>query len=98
MNVKLIDEAVNDLTSLTARQRQQVKERLHELEDGPLTHPDSSLFTKHGLELFRFKLKDALLDHRAFFDLDGQTIIVLGIFHRDEAYTPDSLDELEDRM
>jgi len=54
--------------------------------------------SQHGLELFRFKLKDALLDHRAFFDLDGQTIIVLGIFHRDEAYTPDSLDELEDRM
>ncbi len=66
------------------------------MEEAPLGD-DTSLLLKQGLEIFRLKLKNSRLDHRVFFDLDGDRVIILGVEHRDNAYTQESIEKIESR-
>jgi len=44
------------------------------------------------------KLKNEELDHRVFFDLDGGEVVILGVEHRDDAYTPESIKRIKSRL
>lgn len=58
---------------------------------------NTSLLSKQGLEIFRLKLKNSRLDHRVFFDLDGNRVITLGVEHRDNAYIQESIERIKSR-
>jgi hypothetical protein len=49
------------------------------------------------MEVFRLKLKNNGLDHRVFFDLDGDKVVILGVEHRDDAYTQESIEKIKSR-
>lgn len=66
------------------------------LEETPLGE-NTSLMSKQGLEIFRLKLKTDNLDHRVFFDLDGDKVIIFGVEHRDDAYTQESIEKIKSR-
>jgi hypothetical protein len=51
--------------------------------------------SKQGLEIFRLKLKNSELDHRVFFDPDGDKVIILGVEYRDDAYTDESIEKIK---
>jgi mRNA-degrading endonuclease RelE of RelBE toxin-antitoxin system len=58
---------------------------------------NTSLLSKQGLEIYRLKLKTSELDHRVFFNLDGDKVVVLGVEHRDDAYTQESIEKIRSR-
>jgi len=87
---------VDDLKQLSSEVQEQVRDEIEDLENHPLRE-DTSLVTKQGLEVFRLKLKSDALDHRVFFDIYGDTVVVLGVRHRDNAYTQESIEELKSR-
>lgn len=97
MKLDIREGAVEDLKQFDTRVQKLVRDRIEELKDSPLGE-DTSLLNKQGLEIFRLKIKTDQLDHRVFFDLDGDTVVVLGVEHRDQAYTPESIQKIESRI
>lgn len=96
MKIEIHEGAVEDLKEMQEQVQKQITNKIEELKDSPLGE-NTSLLTKQGLEIFRLKLKNDELDHRVFFDLDGEEILVLGVEHRDQAYTTDSIQKIKSR-
>jgi len=96
MRLEIREGAVEDLKRFEKRVQEQIRDEIKELETNPLGE-NTSLLSKQGLELFRLKLKTGELDHRVFFDLDGDKVVVLGVEHRDDAYTQDSIQKIRSR-
>ncbi len=97
MKLDIREGAVEDLKQFDKEVQKLVRDRIKELRDNPL-NDDTSLLSKQGLEIFRLKLKTDRLDHRVFFDLDEGKVVVLGIEHRDQAYTPESIQKIKSRQ
>lgn len=96
MNLEVREGAIKDLKEMEENVQKLVRDKIEELKDDPLGE-NTSLLSKQGLEIFRLKLKNQELDHRVFFDLDGDKVIVLGVEHRDNAYTQESIDRIKSR-
>jgi mRNA-degrading endonuclease RelE of RelBE toxin-antitoxin system len=97
VRLEVREGAVEDLKELDKQVQKQVRDKIRELKDSPLGG-NTSLFNKQGLELFRLKLKNDKLDYRVFFDLDGDKVVVLGVEHRDNAYTQESIQKIKSRI
>ncbi|PSP57013.1 hypothetical protein BRC72_11465 [Halobacteriales archaeon QH_7_66_36] len=85
--------AVEDLKQMSEQVQRQVRDEIEDLSDNPLGE-NTFLLNKQGLRIYRLKLKDNNLDHRIFFDLDEDTVVILGVMHRDNVYTPESIKKL----
>jgi mRNA-degrading endonuclease RelE of RelBE toxin-antitoxin system len=96
MKLDIREGAVEDLKEMEDQIQKQVRDRIEGLRDRPLGE-NTSLLSKQGLEIFRMKLKNSELDHRVFFELDGDKVVVLGVEHRDDAYTQESIDRIKSR-
>jgi mRNA-degrading endonuclease RelE of RelBE toxin-antitoxin system len=96
MKLEVRDGAVQDLKQMSKPVQQQIRTEIEKLKQNPLGE-NTSLLNKQGLEIFRLKIKERDLDHRVFFNIDNTKIIVLGIKHRDQAYTPESLQKIRSR-
>jgi mRNA-degrading endonuclease RelE of RelBE toxin-antitoxin system len=96
MRLDVREGAVEDLKEMDDRVQRQIRDKIEELKDGPLGE-DTSLLSKQGLEVFRLKLKSDRLDHRVFFELDGEKVVILGVEHRDDAYTEESVEKIKSR-
>ncbi|PSQ47240.1 hypothetical protein BRD19_09830 [Halobacteriales archaeon SW_7_65_23] len=97
MKLEIREGAVEDLKQLDKTIQKQVRDEIRELKHGPLGE-NTSLLSKQGLEVFRLKLKNNdELDHRVFFNLDGDTVVILGVEHRDNAYTQESIEKIKSR-
>ena len=97
MRINWLGEAQDDLKRFEEPVRDEIAVRVGQLESNPLGE-NTSLFNKQGMEIFRLKLKDGQLDHRVFFDLDGSEVVILGVEHRDDAYTPESIKKIKSRL
>lgn len=97
MRINWHPKARNEIEGFEEEVQEQIIKHVESLETAPLGE-DTSLMSKQGLEIFRLKLKNEDLDHRVFFDLDGDEVVVLGVEHRDEAYTQESIRELKSRQ
>ena len=97
MEVKWHSGARQDLHQFESETQKELLENVEELEKSPLGE-DTSIVSKQGLEIYRLKLKEGELDHRVFFELDENTVVILGIQHRDDAYTQASIQELKSRQ
>lgn len=96
MKLDIREGAIKDLKEMEDQIQKQVRDRIEGLRDRPLGE-NTSLLSKQGLEIFRMKLKNSELDHRVFFELDGDKVVVLGVEHRDDAYTQESIDRIKSR-
>ena len=96
MRIDWHSEARQDLQEFDKRIQELLMERVDAMEEAPLGD-NTSLLSKQGLEIFRLKLKNSRLDHRVFFDLDGDRVIILGVEHRDNADTQDSIQKVKSR-
>jgi len=96
MKLDIREGAVEDLKRMDEEVQELIRDEIRELKDSPLGE-DTSLMSKQGLDIFRLKLKSEELDHRVFFDLDGDKVVILGVEHRDGAYTPESLKKIKSR-
>ena len=97
MRLDVREGAVEDLREMEDRVQKRIRDKIEELKGAPLGE-DTSLLSKQGLEVFRLKLKNNGLDHRVFFDLDGDKVVVLGVEHRDDAYTEESVERIKSRQ
>ncbi|QGA80422.1 type II toxin-antitoxin system RelE family toxin [Candidatus Nanohalobium constans] len=97
MKLEVRDGAVEDLKEMDEQVQRQIRTKMEELRESPLGE-NTSLMSKQGLEIFRLKLKDDELDHRVFFKLDGRKVVVLGVEHRDDAYTQKSIQRIKARV
>jgi mRNA-degrading endonuclease RelE of RelBE toxin-antitoxin system len=97
MKINWLEEARDDLQRFEEPVRDEIAVRVGQLENNPLGE-NTSLFSKQGMEIFRLKLKDGQLDHRVFFDLDDGEVLILGVEHRDDAYTPESIKKIKSRL
>ena len=95
MEVIIEPEVVQDLSGLNREQKKYVRERLEELEENPTGHEDSGLIRVRGRQVFKFVMKDGdrdELDFRAVYDIDGDSVRVHAVFHRDSGYDKEKLD------
>lgn len=97
MNLEIRQAAVEDLGELDKQDQRKIRNKMKRLKLDPLGE-NVSLLSKQGLEIYRLKIKTKELDHRVFFDIDGGKIVVLGIYHRDLAYTSSSIKEIKSRQ
>lgn len=99
MELEWSQKALKDLEKLQKRdQRYIIDSSSQKLSSNPLDQPKVSLISRENLQLFRLKLDGKDLNHRVFFDIsEGKTVKVIGVFHRDEAYTDSSIRQLEKR-
>ena len=96
MRIDWHSEARQDLQEFDKRIQELLMERVDAMEEAPLGD-NTSLLSKQGLEIFRLKLKNTRLDHRIFFDLDGEGVVILDVEHRDNAYTQESIKRTKSR-
>lgn len=96
MKIEWHPEARNDLERFPPDIQREILNRVGTLRDSPLGE-NTSLVSKQGLDIFRLKLKNDELDHRVYYDLEDGTIIVLGVEHRDTAYTTESIERVKSR-
>ena len=96
MKLEIREGAVEDLKEMDRQVQKQVRDEIEGLRDNPLGEY-TSLLNKQGLEIFRLKLKNSELDHRVFFDLNGDKVVILGVEHRDNAYTQESIEKIKSR-
>ncbi|WP_299330886.1 type II toxin-antitoxin system RelE family toxin [Haloplanus sp.] len=96
MNLEVREGAVQDLKQFDKQIQEQIRDGIKRLVGDPLGE-NTSLLSKQGLEIYRLKLKTSELDHRVFFDLDGDRVVVLGVEHRDDAYTQESIEKIRSR-
>lgn len=96
MEIDIREGAVEDLKKMDKQAQEQIRDGIEDLRDNPLGENTSHL-NKQGLRIYRLKLKDDELDHRIFFDLKGDTVVILGVMHRDNAYTPESIKKIKSR-
>ena len=97
MKIEWHRDARQDLEELDENVKAEVLRHVKSLRKAPLGE-NTSIVSKQGLEVFRLKVKEEGLDHRVFFDIDGQEVIVLGVMHRDQAYTNQSLEKVKRRQ
>jgi mRNA-degrading endonuclease RelE of RelBE toxin-antitoxin system len=96
MELDIREGAVEDLKEMDRQVQEQVRDEIEDLRDNPLGE-DTSLLNKQGLRIYRLKLKNDDLDHRVFFDLNNGDVVILGVMHRDDAYTPESIEKVKSR-
>jgi mRNA-degrading endonuclease RelE of RelBE toxin-antitoxin system len=96
MELDIREGAVEDLKEMDRQVQEQVRDEIEELRDNPLGE-STSLLNKQGLRIYRLKLKNDDLDHRVFFDLNNGEVVILGVMHRDDAYTPESIEKVKSR-
>lgn len=99
MDISIDKKAFEDLEGLTEEISEEVFEKLGKLEDKGISISEVSPWEDNrGELLFRLKIKEEKADHRAFFDIEKNEIIIYGIFHRDEAYENSVKKEIENRI
>ena len=96
MEINWHPEALEDLRSFDEQVQNRITRHVSRLQNGPFGE-NTSLVSKQGLELFRLKLKSDELDHRIFFDLEGGDVVILGVEHRDDAYSQESIENIKSR-
>jgi len=96
MEINWHPEALEDLRRFEEQVQNRITRHVGQLEDEPFGET-TSLFSKQGLELFRLKLKADELDHRIFFDLERGDVVILGVKHRDDAYSQESIENIKSR-
>lgn len=101
MEVKISSKAKEDLEKLDEKYRKNIESYLFELSDSPLSHElVGPVFENHrGQEInfWRMKIKESDLDHRAFFDIRDNTVVVSAIMHRDNCYSSEFYEEIKER-
>ncbi|MFB6216108.1 MAG: type II toxin-antitoxin system RelE/ParE family toxin [Candidatus Nanohaloarchaea archaeon] len=96
MRLEVQEGAIEDLEKFDKEVQKRIRDEIKELGDKPLEE-NTSLLSKNGLEIYRLKAKNDELDHRVFFELDNQKVVVLGVEHRDDAYTQESIEKIKSR-
>lgn len=89
--------ARGDLQKFSDSVRKRIVDAADVLGSRPLGE-HSSILSKQGLEIYGLKLKQGELDHRVFFDISDGKVVVLGVMHRDKAYTTESIEEISSRV
>jgi|AntDeeMinimDraft_5_1070356.scaffolds.fasta_scaffold06647_4 mRNA-degrading endonuclease RelE of RelBE toxin-antitoxin system len=97
MEVKWHSGARQDLRQFESETQKELLDHVEVLEKRPLGE-HTSIVSKQGLEIYRLKLKQDDLDHRVFFELNENRVVILGVQHRDDAYTQASIQELKSRQ
>lgn len=94
MKVRINPKAINDLADLSRQQRNKIFDRVEELEESPTSHEDVELVDKRKYSIFRLKITEGQLNHRALFDVVDGEIKVYGFIVRDlEGYDEETLDQ-----
>ncbi|MFB6144527.1 MAG: type II toxin-antitoxin system RelE/ParE family toxin [Candidatus Nanohaloarchaea archaeon] len=98
MNLEFDSEDRSELLGFEEEHQEYVLSRLKELRSGPTSHEDSGLIQVGGRNLFKYVMKEGSRggrDFRAVYDVEQDSIKIFAIFHRDEGYDKD---EIEDRL
>jgi len=95
MQVQVQPKAIRtDLKDLTVQSIAKVLKKLEELEESPTSHEDVGYIEVGDYKMFRLKITEGDLNHRAVFDVNGDTVEVYGFLIRDfEGYDEETFDK-----
>jgi mRNA-degrading endonuclease RelE of RelBE toxin-antitoxin system len=96
MDVIIEPEAEEDLKDVEPGHRSYVKRKLQELSDDPTGNDKSGLIRIGGRQVFKFVMKEGSKggkDYRAVYDVIGDEVRVIAIFHRDRGYEKEEISE-----
>jgi mRNA-degrading endonuclease RelE of RelBE toxin-antitoxin system len=86
LKVELHPDAEKELDRFKPSIKKKIKAKLRELEEQPTGHEDSDLIKVKGRNVFKYKMKNQALDHRAVYNIIQNTVYIYTIFHRDQGY------------
>lgn len=95
MKLQIKPEALKvDLGNLSPQQRLKILDKVEELEENPLSNDNVGYFEVGNYDMYRLKIVEGDLNHRALFDIEGETVVVYGFMIRDiEGYDRETLDQ-----
>lgn len=101
MKLVIPNEVENDLSRIEPGIRERIVEEIEKLEQQPI--PENAIFVEVGdLEVFRLKLqgkdRNSDLNHRVFYQLLDQKIIIRAVYHREKGYGIETENNLSERM
>lgn len=100
MEIQFTSEALKDIEDLSDKQVEEVKEKIREIT-GRLSHEDLKLVENPFLAhpVWELTVDEESTDHRAFIDVRGTSIMVLGVFDFEFSHSGDQhWKELEERL
>ena len=89
MDVKIKEQALNDLEKFEGPHRDWILDKIEELADKPTEHEKCSLIRVRGRQVFKYVMKQGSKggkDYRAIYDIENGRLEVKAIFHRDKGY------------
>jgi mRNA-degrading endonuclease RelE of RelBE toxin-antitoxin system len=96
MRVDFDPKAREELENLKKEHRAFVLTRIEELQENPTSHENSGLIRVGGRQVFKYVMKEGSKggkDYRAVYDVEGQSVKIFAVFHRDEGYDKQLLDD-----
>ncbi|MFA1610071.1 hypothetical protein [Halobellus rubicundus] len=98
--MKLTSEAEDDLDNQVKFDRKKIAQEIRDRLSTDRDRDNISYIHKpdFGVEFHRLKLTNNGLNHRIYFDYQDSEPIVFAVRHRDYAYSPEDLKEVENRL
>lgn len=98
--IRISSEAKEDLKQFKLETREELLDKIEEKLDGDRDRENISYINKpqFGIEFHRLKLTEDGLSHRIYFDYIDSELTVFAVRHREHAYTPEDLEEVEQRL
>lgn len=101
MKLTVLEEAEDDLEEMEPGLQAEIVREIEDLEEEPV--PDNAVHVEvEGIETFRLKLQEgdrnSDLNHRVFYEIQDNKIIVRAVYHRDRGYGAEIAGELRERF
>lgn len=98
--MKVTSEAEKDIDQQVNYDRKKLAQQIRNRLTGDRDSDNISYIHKpqFGVEFHRLKLTENGFDHRIYFDYMDSEIVVFAVRHRDQAYSPEDLKEVERRL
>lgn len=89
MDVKIKEEALKDLESFEDPHKDWILNKIEELSDKPTEHEKCGIIRVRGKQVFKYVMKQGSKggkDYRAIYDIENGRVEIKALFHRDEGY------------
>jgi mRNA-degrading endonuclease RelE of RelBE toxin-antitoxin system len=98
--VNISTEAKQNLKGFDLKTREEILDKIEEKLEKNRDQDSISYIHKpdFGIEFHRLKLTNNGLNHRIYFDYQNSEPLIFAVRHRDHAYSPEDLKEVETRL
>lgn len=91
MQIRWDKGAQKDFNKLDKQLKQEIKSEIEELRQTPFPKNSTVIQLFNGEQVQRLKIQEedrnSRLNHRVLYDIEGDTIYIYGVWHREAGYT-----------